>query len=420
MKNLRLVQNSGIKGMTKKIFYGWVIVASCTLLLATAYGISFSFSVFFSSLQDEFAWSRATTSSLFSLYLLLTGLFSIIGGRFSDKYGPKVVVMVLGTISGLSLVLTSKVESPWQLFLTYSVLLSLGAGAMYIIVMSTGSRWFLKKRATALGIIGAGANLGTVIIAPVCAWIIHTYHWRSAYMIMGIVAWLIILPTALLLKKGPSEIGANIDGDPVLKETEPANTTAVGEFSLREALKTRNFWLFFLIWFSYSFCLHMVISHMVPRVQDTGMTPIRAAATLSLMQAVAIPSRLIAGFIADKVDKRTIAIFFALLITLAMFWLVAADMAWMFYLFAVIFGLSYGGIDPPVIALVGDVFGLRKVGEIMGILMISWGLGSATGPYIGGLIFDFTGSYQLAFISGGLIMALAAIFMSRVHTDKKL
>jgi MFS family permease len=406
--------------MTKKNYYGWVIVASCTLLLATTYGISFSFSVFFSSLQDEFAWNRATTSSLFSLYLLLTGLFSIIAGRFSDKYGPKVVVMVLGTISGLSLVLTSKVESPWQLFLTYSVLLSLGAGAMYIIVMSTGSRWFFKKRATALGIIGAGANLGTVIIAPVCAWIIHTYHWRTAYMIMGIVAWLIILPTALLLKKEPSEIGANIDGNPVSKETEPANTTAAGEFSLREALKTRNFWLFFLIWFSYSFCLHMVISHMVPRAQDIGMTPIRAAATLSLMQAVAIPSRLLAGFIADKVDKRAIAIFFALIITIAMFWLVAADMAWMFYLFAIIYGMSYGGIDPPVIALVGDVFGLRKVGEIMGILMISWGLGSATGPYIGGLIFDFTGSYQLAFISGGLIMALAAIFMSRVHTDKKL
>lgn len=406
--------------MIKKNFYGWVIVASCTLLLATAYGISFSFSVFFSSLQDEFAWSRATTSSLFSLYLLLTGVFSIIGGRFSDKYGPKVVVMVLGTISGLSLVMTSKVESPWQLFLTYSVLLSLGAGAMYIIVMSTGSRWFFKKRATALGIIGAGANLGTVIIAPVCAWIIHTYHWRSAYMIMGIVAWLIILPTALLLKKDPSEIGANIDGNPVLKETEPVNTTTAGEFSLREALKTRNFRLFFLIWFSYSFCLHLVISHMVPRVQDTGMTPIRAAAILSLLQAVAIPSRLVAGFIADKVDKRTIAIVFALIITLAMFWLVAADMAWMFYLFAVIFGLAYGGIDPPVIALVGDVFGLRKVGEIMGILMISWGLGSATGPYIGGLIFDYTGNYQFAFFAGGLTMALAAIFMSRVQTVNKL
>ena len=406
--------------MIKKYFYGWVIVASCTLLLATAYGISFSFSVFFSSLQDEFAWSRATTSSLFSLYLLLTGVFSIIGGRFSDKYGPKVVVMVLGTISGLSLVLTSKVESPWQLFFTYSVLLSLGAGAMYIIVMSTGSRWFFKKRATALGIIGAGANLGTVIIAPVCAWIIHTYHWRSAYMIMGIVAWLIILPTALLLKKDPSEIGANIDGNPVLKETEPVNTTTAGEFSLREALKTRNFRLFFLIWFSYSFCLHLVISHMVPRVQDTGMAPIRAAAILSLLQAVAIPSRLVAGFIADKVDKRTIAIVFALIITLAMFWLVAADMAWMFYLFAVIFGLDYGGIDPPVIALVGDVFGLRKVGEIMGILMISWGLGSATGPYIGGLIFDYTGNYQFAFFAGGLTMALAAIFMSRVQTVNKL
>lgn len=405
--------------MTKRIFYGWVIVASCTLLLATAYGISFSFSVFFSSLQNEFTWNRATTSSLFSLYLLLTGVFSIIGGRFSDKYGPKVVIMVLGTISGLSLVMTSKVESPWQLFLTYSVMLSLGAGAMYIIVMSTGSRWFFKKRATALGIIGAGANLGTVIIAPVCAWMIQTYHWRSAYLIMGIVAWLIIVPVSLLLKKDPSEIGANIDGNPVLRETEPANTPAAGEFSLREALITRNFWLFFLIWFSYSFCLHLVISHMVPRAEDTGMTPIRAAALLSLLQAVAIPSRLVAGFIADKVDKRKIAIVFALVITLAMFWLVAADTAWMFYLFAVIYGLSYGGIDPPVIALVGDVFGLRKVGEIMGILMISWGLGSATGPYIGGLIFDYTGRYHLAFFSGGLIMALFAIFMSRVNTDKK-
>jgi MFS family permease len=406
--------------MIKRIFYGWVIVASCTLLLATTYGISFSFSVFFSSLQDEFTWNRATTSSLFSLYLLLTGVFSIIGGRFSDKYGPKVVIMVLGAISGLSLVLTSKVESPWQLFLTYSVMLSLGAGAMYIIVMSTGSRWFFKKRATALGIIGAGANLGTVIIAPVCAWMIHTYHWRSAYLIMGIVAWLIIVPVSLLLKKDPSETGANIDGNPVLRETEPANTPAAGEFSLRESLITRNFWLFFLIWFSYSFCLHLVISHMVPRAEDTGMTPIRAAALLSLLQAVAIPSRLVAGFIADKVDKRKIAIVFALVITLAMFWLVAADTAWMFYLFAVIYGLSYGGIDPPVIALVGDVFGLRKVGEIMGILMISWGLGSATGPYIGGLIFDYTGGYHLAFFSGGLIMALFAIFMSGVRTDKKL
>lgn len=403
--------------MIKRIFYGWIIVVSCTLLLATAYGISFSFSVFFSSLQDEFAWSRATTSSLFSLYLLLTGVFSIIGGRFSDKYGPKTVIMVMGAVSGLSLVLTSQVNSPWQLFLTYSVLLSLGAGAMYIIVMSTGSRWFLKKRATALGIIGAGANLGTVIIAPICAWMIHTYHWRSAYLIMGIVAWVIILPTALLLKKDPSEIGANIDGNPFLKKTEGPDSTRSGEFSLRGALKTKNFWLFFLIWFSYSFCLHLVISHMVPRAEDIGMTPIRAAAVLSLMQAVAIPSRLLAGFIADKVDKRTIAVIFALIITLDMLWLVAADMTWMFYLFAVIYGLAYGGIDPPVISLVGDVFGLKKVGAIMGILMISWGLGSATGPYFGGLIFDYTGNYHFAFFSGGLVMALAAIFMSRVHTD---
>jgi MFS family permease len=139
------------------------------------------------------------------------------------------------------------------------------------------------------------------------------------------------------------------------------------------------------------------------------MAPIRAAAVLSILTAVAIPSRLVAGFVADMVDKRTIASAFALIIAIAMFWLVFTDKMWMFYLFATIYGIAYGGIDPPLIALVGDAFGLSKAGEIMGFLMMSWGIGSATGPYISGLIFDQTGGYQLAFSSGGLVMAIAAI-----------
>jgi len=402
-------RNKGFHSFRSSFFYGWVIVVSGTLLLAASYGICFSFSVFFTSLQNEFSWDRATTSSIFSLYLLLAGFFSIIGGRASDKYGPKILVLAMGTISGLSLIITSRVQSPWQLYLTYSVLLSLGTGAMYIIVMSTGSRWFFQKRAAVLGIMGTGSILGTVVMAPVSAWLILDYQWRSAYLIIGIVAWLIFIPAALLLKKEPSEVGANIDGKPTSETTELAHTTAVGDFSLREAVKTRNFWLFFLTWFSYSFCVHMIMGHVVPRAEDMGMPPIRAAAILSVLTGVAIPSRLVAGFVADLVDKRMIAAAFALIIAIAMFWLALADKVWMLYLFAIIYGLAYGGIDPPVIALVGDVFGLSKVGAIMGFLMVAWGMGSATGPYISGLIFDYTGGYQFAFSSGGVAMALAAI-----------
>jgi MFS family permease len=409
--------NKGFHSLRNSFFYGWVIVVSGFILLSASFGICYSFGVFFTSLQDEFSWNRATTSSLFSLYLLLAGVFSIIGGWASDKYGPKIVVLIMGIISGLSLVIMSRVQSPWQLYLTYSVLLSLGTGAMYIIVMSTGSRWFFQKRAAALGIMGAGGGLGTVIMAPVSAWMILAYHWRSAYLIIGIVAWLVIIPAALLLKKKPSEIGAHIDGKSISETTDLSYSTASGEFSLREAVKTRNFWLFFLIWFSYSFCLHMVMGHVVPRAEDIGIAPIRAAAILSVLTAAAVPSRLVAGFVADVVDKRIIAAAFALIIAIAMFWLVLADKMWMLYLFAIIYGIAYGGIDPPVAALVGDVFGLSKVGAIMGFLMVSWGIGSATGPYISGLIFDHTGGYQFAFSSGGLVMVMAAICFLKLQIN---
>jgi MFS family permease len=256
--------------------------------------------------------------------------------------------------------------------------------------------------------------LGTVVLAPLSAWLIHSYHWRTAYLVTGIIAWCTILPAALLLKKDPSEVGASIDGLPVSETIQLTNTNAAGGFSLQTAVQSRNFWLFFLVWFSYSFCLHLVMSHVVPRAEDTGITPIRAAVVLSVLQAVAIPSRLVGGFVADMVDKRTIAATFALIMAIAMLWLAAAENMWMFYVFAVTYGLAYGGVDPPVTALMADVFGLSKMGEIMGVLMISWGLGSATGPYIGGLIFDHTGGYELAFVLGGLVMTLAALCMSRL------
>jgi MFS family permease len=251
--------------------------------------------------------------------------------------------------------------------------------------------------------------MGTVIMAPISAWMIAAYHWRSAYLIIGIIVWGVVIPAALLLKKDPSEIGAQIDGEVISETTDWVSETEVQGFSLPEAATTRNFWLFFLIWFSYAFCLHVVMGHLVPRVEDIEIEPIQAASILSILTAVTIPSRVVSGFIADIFDRKTVAAVFALIHAIAMFWLVKADELWMFYVFAVIYGLAYGGIDPPVIALVGDVFGLNKVGAIMGILMIGWGMGSATGPYFSGLIFDHMGGYQLAFLTGGLIMVLAAI-----------
>ena len=128
-----------------RFFYGWVIVVSCVFISLVIFGIRYSFGVFFTPLEEEFGWSRATTSGIFSTYMILASLFAIISVWALDRYGPKIVLVSMGIITGIGLLLTGRVEQSWQLYFTYSVLLAVGTGGTYAIVMSTGSRWFLKR-----------------------------------------------------------------------------------------------------------------------------------------------------------------------------------------------------------------------------------------------------------------------------------
>ena len=404
-----------------RFFYGWVVVASCVIVSIVIFGIRYSFGVFFKSLEAEFDWTRATTSGLFAIYMILASLFAIVGGWAMDRYGPKIVVILMGIITGVSLLLTSRVDSVWQLYLSYGFLLAVGTGATYAIVMSTGSRWFHKRRATALAIIGSGGGVGTLIMAPVAAQLISAYDWRTCFLALAIIAWALVIPAALFLKKEPKDIGALPDGE---REPTGQNENATVEvtsrhFSLAEALKTRSFWLFFLIWFTYSFCLHLVMTHVVPRAEDLGISPVQAAAIVSVIGALSIPSRVLIGMASDRVGRRRTGIVCALLHTVAMLWLIGSTDLWMFYLFAVIYGIAFGGIDPPIVALVGDHFGLRQVGVIMGTLILGWGLGAALGPYLTGLIFDISNSYTVAFLIGALVMVVAALFIFWLKAPKQ-
>jgi len=287
------------------IFYGWYIVAAGTFLLATCFGISYSFSVYFPALQSDFSWNRAATSGVFSLYLLLVGFFSIICGQAIDRYGPKPVVLIMGVVTGISLILTAQVHALWQFYLSYSVLLAAGTGGMYIIVMSTASRWFYRKRATVIGILGTGASLGPVVMAPVSAWLIEAYQC----------------------------------------------------FSITGAIKNPSFTYLNFVWFWFSFCLYMVITHIVPGAQDIGLDPMRAAGVMSILMAVSAVSRVAGGMAADLVDKRKLLAALITAMALSMVWLTSADQSWEIYLFAILFGMVFGGGDASLIAVVTDVFG---------------------------------------------------------------
>ena len=408
-----------------RLFYGWVVVIACLIIATVIYGINYSFGVFLKPLESEFGLTRGAISGVFSVYMLFGCVFGILGGWALDRYGPRVVALFMGLFTGLSLLLTSQANAPWQLFITYGLLLPLGTGATYMVIMATTSRWFDKKRGLALGIASSGAGLGTLLIAPFATYLITTVGWRTAYIIVGLIAWLVMIPLSRLLKKDPAEIGALPDGIKSVSSEGGAekpgreDSAQLGGFSLRQASKTGSFWLLGAIWLLYSFCYLLVLTHIVPHATDIGIPAMEAAFILSLIGGSNIAGRLLMGRVSDSMGRRATAVICALLVSGTMIWLIWSQDLWMLYLFGVMCGFLFGGFDPAVTALIGDIFGLRSIGIIMGILNVAFGVGAAIGPAVGGFVFDASESYSTAFLVGALAMLLAALLATLIKKETK-
>ena len=391
------------------VFYGWVIVAVFLVIQAVLMGIASSFTVFFKSIEAEFELTRTVTSAISSVSMILIPISGFFGGWALDKYGPKVVLLCMGLLTGLSLVLTSRTVAAWQVFLTYSVLLAIGMGPVYVVATSTVSRWFNKKRGLAVGIAGSGEGLGTITMAPLSNFLISKFNWKTAYLIIGLITWAVVIPLSRFLKKEPGEIGALPDGvkvekDDIASMKQVAQTQESG-MTLVETLKTRGFWAVAGIWFFFSFCMSLLFTHIVPHVTDIGMTATEGAIIISIMGAARVAGMIGLGIVADRMGRKKVAIVSTLVMAGAMLWLVWMQELWIFYLFAVLYGLGNGGLFSGVTSLLGDTFGLERLGSILGLLEVGWGIGAGIGPLIGGFIYDTSSSYSLAFILGAGSMA---------------
>lgn len=388
------------------------------LIAVVGLGTRYSFGVFFKSIESEFALTRGATSGVFSIYMLLCCVFAVLGGRALDRYGPKVVVFLMGSFTGLSLLLTSQANSAWQLLVSYGLLLSLGTGAIYAVVNSTASRWFDKKRGFVLGITTSGGGFGAIVMAPFATYLISNFGWRTAFIVMGLIAWLVMSSMCLILKKDPGDMGLLPDGvkseaaqpGPQKKESKAQLTGP----SLLQASRTSNFWFLGLIWLLLSLDVHLVFVHVVPYAVDMGNSLMDAAIILALIGGTTIPGRLLVGRVSDTIGRKAPAIACAVLQVGALLWLMWAQELWMLYVFAIAFGFLWGGFGVLTTALIGDVFGMRSIGAIMGMMSAGWALGAASGPAIGGYIFDVSGTYFMAFAAGAVAILLAALLVALV------
>jgi MFS family permease len=305
------------------------------------------------------------------------------------------------------------------LFITYSLLLAMGTSLIYVGVMSTVSQWFDRKRGLAMGIASSGAGLGPLVLAPLATYLISNFDWRTAFLVIGMAAWAIVMPLSRLLRRDPFEIGARPDGVKTnLGEVRVAQVALPQSgLSLQQAFRTRSFWLVTFIFLLFASSLFLVLTHLVPHATDIGFSAAEAATILSLAGMAAIAGRAPLGIVSDQIGRKAAAVICTLLHAGAMVWMLWAQDLWSLYLFALAFGLAWGGMGPTMAALISNTFGLGKLGVIMGALEVGFGIGAAIGPVIGGRIFDVSHSYFSAFLYGAAVMLLATLLIVLIRPE---
>ena len=378
------------------------------------WGVHFAFGVFFKPILSDFGWTRAMTSGAYSLCIIMNGLLAIAMGGLTDKLGPRLVMTFCGVFLGLGYFLMSRLDAIWQLYLFYGVIIGIGMSGSFIPLVSTVVRWFVDRRGVMTGIVTASTGVGALIGPPVANLLISKFSWRVSFLVLGGIAFAVIVLSAQLLRRDPAQVGQRPYGE----NREDNNETGLnGEgLSLREALFTSRFWIFFITGFCYGFCVFSIMVHIVPHAIESGFSSAQAANVMATIGAAAIIGKVLLGRMGDIWGSRQLMMFSFILMAITLFCLMVVKNFWILHLIVGGFGFAYGGCAVSHSPIVAMLFGLRAHGLIFGIFGVSVAIGGAIGPFLAGYIFDITESYQLAFLVGTVISSAGFILSATLKS----
>jgi MFS family permease len=382
-----------------KIFYGWVIVACGIVMTCIGIGSMLSLGVFLQPMSEAMGWSRTGISLAALLNFLCMGVGSFLWGALSDRFGTRAVVLAGGILLGGGLVGASQAATLGQFQLLFGVVVGVAAGSFYAPMTATTTRWFVEHRSLAVALVSAGLGLGSMTVAPLVGWIISHYDWRVAMLVIGDLAWLLLIPAALLVRNPPAAAPAPPPAPGAL---------APREFTVAEALRTPQFAAIALTHFACCAAHSGPIFHMVTNVIDHGISAMAATTVLSAAGLASLSGRVICGLLADRLGaKRVLIVGLAIQAAAVGLYLVTRELAG-FYALALMFGLAYGGVMPLYAIVVREYFGARIMGATFGAVAFASTLGMALGPWLGGVLYDSFGSYAWLFI-GSFGIGLGAV-----------
>ena len=384
-----------------KIFYGWVIVAAGILISCVGFGTAMSMGVFLQPIGQATGWTRTDLSGAVLLTFLSMAAGSLIWGNLSDRFGTRMVLMCGGSLLGLGLVLASQAESLLRFQLAFGICGGLAAGSIFAPLTATASKWFTRHRSLAVALVTAGIGLGSAVIAPLARWIITNQDWRAAMFDLGLLAWAVILPAALLVRPPP----------PMNAAQTAAEAAADPGFTAAQAVRTPQFTAISATFFACCLAHSGPIVHMISYAVDCGVAPMTAATVLGAAGMSSLVGRIAFGLVGDRVGARPALVAGLLLQAFSIQLYLYVASPWSFYALAMLFGFSYGGVMPLYAVLVREYFGARIMGTVFGVVAMISTLGMAIGPFLGGLVFDHMGSYWWLYI-GSCAVGLGAALIA--------
>jgi sugar phosphate permease len=395
------------------IFYGWIVLSIAFITLVLGYAIRNTFSVFYPAIVEEFGWGRGNTALMFSMTIIVYGFVAPVAGSLVDRFGPRLIIPVGAFIVGGGVALCSMATARWHFYLFYGIIVAAGLSLTgWTPLTAIISNWFVRKRGLAFGILSAGFG-GSLVFAAIAQFLISTFGWQIAYVIIGVASVAIIVPLcSLLMRSHPRDKGLLPDGvrfsapepknpDEPMISTSPKGKWATTSWTLSKAIKTYHFWLLFFI----AFCLlglaeTIVIAHIVFFFRDVGYEAMRAAGIYSVFGVAFVVGNL-CSFLSDRLGRERVFVPSCLLSAVAvsfLFLIKDTSHPWLSLLYAVFFGLGIGTAAPVFFTTVADLFQGRHFGSIQGAVVLGFSLGGAIAPWLAGFLHDKTGSYFSTFL----------------------
>ncbi len=414
------------------IFYGWWVVIAATTVLSAQGVMFYGFGILFPSMLEEFNWSRTLTSSIFSVQISTNSLFILLMGYLVDRYSPRLLIGLGALFLGLGMIFSSFTREIWHLYLFFGIIVGAGTSGMYVPPITVVTRWFQMKRGLALGIAVTGIGIGGFLGSPFLNWLIQSFGWRIALPVLGISTGIVVSLAAMVLIGHPREKGLQPYGAEASRGVHDRESSLISQnqpltsekgpdldWTVWHALKTRAFFILFLMFFFAEVSLVGVMAHLFTYATENGVPNHIVSWAYGVIGATSLVGKVGIGALSDRIGRVTAFLLSFVLKGTAFIFLLPSPNILFLFLFAAILGLSYGGWTPLFPAILGDFFGLGSMGKIFSILTINFLLGGTCGPILAGWIFDRMGSYSIAFMIFSVICYLAAIFSLLLKAPKQ-